>query len=94
MKSLIEWSAVITKIAECILGGVLWFMWMLALVEWWGTLWGVIGGIFLFPGLFLFPIIYWLVEDAWPVTYLILYGIGIGVGLLAALLEKVHEDPQ
>jgi hypothetical protein len=42
--------------------------WFLAWANWLGVI-GVILGIFLTPGVVIFPIIYWIVEGVFPTVY-------------------------
>ena len=42
---------------------VLWFMWLFALQDWLGWVFGTILAIIVAPAVFIFPIVYWLVED-------------------------------
>lgn len=72
-------------IATICIAIVLWFLYLRALLDWIGG-WGIPVAIVTAPGILVFPLIHWLVEDAWPVTYLWLYGAGIGIRVLAASL--------
>ena len=49
--------------------------WFVAWVNWLGGL-GVIIGIFLTPGVVIFPIIYWIVEGVFPTVYFALMFAG------------------
>ena len=49
--------------------------WFVAWANWLGTL-GVILGIFLTPGVVIFPIIYWIVEGVFPAVYFALMFAG------------------
>jgi len=56
--------------------------WFLAWANWLGAL-GVILGIFLTPGVVIFPIIYWIVEGVFPTVYFALMFAGwFGVWLM------------
>ncbi len=71
-----------------IIGGILWFgagillfiFWLLTLSRWLGVL-GIILAFILSPGLVIFPIIFWIVEDIFPTVYFTLWGISI-IGLI------------
>ena len=46
---------------------VLWFLYLLELQDWIGTVWGTIAAVILFPGALLWPILNWFVNDElWP----------------------------
>ena len=49
--------------------------WFVAWANWLGAL-GVILGIFLTPGVVIFPIIYWIVEGVFPTVYFALMFAG------------------
>jgi len=49
--------------------------WFLAWANWLGVI-GVILGIFLTPGVVIFPIIYWIVEGVFPTVYFALMFAG------------------
>jgi len=49
--------------------------WFLAWANWLGVI-GVILGIFLTPGVVIFPIIYWIVEGVFPTVYFVLMFAG------------------
>ena len=49
--------------------------WFVAWANWLGAF-GVILGIFLTPGVVIFPIIYWIVEGVFPTVYFVLMFAG------------------
>ena len=61
-------------------GLVTWFFMMLALIQWWGLL-GFVASFVFTPGVVVFPFIFWIVENQFPTTYFIAWGIGI-LGLI------------
>ena len=64
------------------LAGVLQLMvWFVAWANWLGAL-GVILGIFLTPGVVIFPIIYWIVEGVFPtVSFVLMFAGWFGLWL-------------
>lgn len=60
-----------------VIGFVMWGIWIASLMDWIGGLAGFLAGVFLAPGVFIYPIIHWFVEDSWPTTYLILYAASL-----------------
>lgn len=61
--------------------GILMFIfWLVAMTKWLGLL-GTILAVILTPGIVIFPIIFWIVEGAFPTFYFIIWGIGI-VGMI------------
>ena len=61
-------------------GLVTWLFMMFALIHWWGVL-GFFASFFLTPGIVIFPFVFWLVENQFPTTYFISWGVGI-LGLI------------
>ena len=61
--------------------GILTFIfWLIAMSKWLGIL-GIILAFILAPGVIIFPLVFWLVEDVFPVFYFIVWGVGI-IGLV------------
>ena len=63
--------------------------WFLAMSKWLGTL-GIILSIILSPGIVIFPIIYWIVEGVFPVTYFIVWFIGV-IGYIINRISNLGE---
>ena len=63
--------------------------WFVAWAKWLGGL-GVIIGIFLTPGVLIFPIIYWIVEGVFPTVYFAL----MFAGWFGALLKRSQSVNQ
>jgi len=61
-------------------GALTWLFMMLTLIHWWGGL-GFIASFILTPGIFIFPIVFWIVEHDFPLLYFLIWGVGI-VGLV------------
>lgn len=61
------------RVANTVLGIWLWWLWLDGLMEWLGGFLGSIVGTILTPGALIYPLIYWLVEDEWPIRYLWVY---------------------
>ena len=82
-----QWIVLVTR--TTIFGGVaaLWFMWLFALNDWLGGLIGTIVAILVAPALLLYPIIHWLVEGTWPITYLIILAASIAATLVNNWLD-------
>ncbi len=69
-------------------GIVLWFFMMSSLYEWW-NMGGAIAGIILAPGVVLFPLLYWFMEGIFPVTYFIIWAVGMaGIFISSASSKK------
>ena len=67
------------------IGGVLlWLAYIGTWQRWQGGL-GFIIGIATFPGIVVFPVIFWFVENRWPVGYCVLWVTSIVLCLLSAL---------
>ncbi len=64
--------------------------WM-ALTDWLGGFFGTIVAILTVPGMIVFPIIYWFVEGAWPIMYLVFCAIEVIIILVAYFLEPIME---
>ncbi len=65
-------------------GAITWIFMMLALIQWWGLL-GFIASFIFTPGVIVFPFIYWVVENQFPTSYFIAWGVGIvGFVIMAA----------
>jgi len=70
--------------------GILMFIfWLMAMSKWLGFF-GTILAFILAPGLVIFPIVFWIVEGAFPAFYFIVWGIGI-VGLIIAGVSSKDE---
>lgn len=63
--------------------GILTFVFWLSAMGHWLGFFGTILAFILSPGLVIFPIIFWIVEGAFPAFYFFVWGVGI-VGLLIA----------
>lgn len=77
MKSILRIVGYILWVGSGILTFIFWFI---AMSHWLGFL-GVILSFVLSPGIVIFPIIFWIVEGVFPITYFIIWGIGI-LGLI------------
>jgi len=65
-------------------GAVTWIFMMLAPIQWWGLL-GFIASFIFTPGVVIFPFIYWVVENQFPTSYFIAWGVGfVGLIIMAA----------
>ena len=61
-------------------GIVTWLFMMITLIHWWGMI-GFFASFIFTPGVVIFPFVFWIVENQFPVTYFLAWGIGI-VGLI------------
>ena len=61
---------------------VLWFFYVAVWMNW--TSWGLIIGIISSPGVFIFPVLYWVVEGTFPLGYFVVWMIGLGFGIASA----------
>ena len=65
-------------------GAITWIFMMLALIQWWGLL-GFIASFIFTPGVVIFPFVFWVVENHFPASYFIAWGVGIvGLVIMAA----------
>ena len=62
-------------------------VWVAYVAVWyqWQGVFGALIGLFTSPGFVIFPFIYWVVENSFPVNYFILWGISMASWLLAGL---------
>ncbi|NDA78711.1 MAG: hypothetical protein EBY07_13180 [Actinobacteria bacterium] len=62
-------------------------VWVAYVTVWyrWQGVFGALIGLFTSPGFVIFPFIYWVVENSFPVNYFILWGISMAAWLLAGL---------
>jgi len=62
-------------------------IWVAYVTVWyqWQGVFGALIGLFTSPGFVIFPFIYWVVENSFPVNYFILWGISMAAWLLAGL---------
>ena len=65
-------------------GAAIWFAYLSALMDWLGVVFGVLVAVVFFPGVVVFPLVFWLVEGFFPTTYVLLWVIGM-VCLVAAV---------
>jgi hypothetical protein len=78
-------------------GGLFFMAWLVAsfalffcywdvLTKWLGGLLGTVITLFAAPGVFVFPLIYWFVQGAFPTFYFELLGVGLVSAVAAASL--------
>ena len=62
-------------------------VWVAYVTVWyqWQGVFGALIGLFTSPGFVIFPFIYWVVENSFPVNYFVLWGISMAAWLLAGL---------
>jgi len=65
-------------------GIFMFFFWFGAMTKWLGFFGSVLAVIFS-PGLVIFPVIFWVVEGVFPVTYFAIWGIGLLGGIIFGL---------
>lgn len=64
------------------------YLWFVSLGAWLGF-WGIILAFILLPGFVVFPVVFWLVEGAFPTGWFVLWGIGwFGMTLAGACLKN------
>lgn len=68
-------------------GAFMFLFWLSAMAKWLGCF-GVFLALTLFPGLVIFPIIFWIVEGVFPVTYFAIWGLGIAGLIIFSLSSK------
>jgi hypothetical protein len=72
-------------------GLFMFLFWLRAMSAWFGSF-GVFLAVVLCPGLVIFPIINWLVEGVFSVTYFSIWGLGVVGGIIFALSsERQHQ---
>lgn len=69
------------------LAAVLWLAYAVTLTNWLGAL-GAIIALVAAPGIVIFPILYWIVEDRFPVWYSLLW---IAVAILYAVSATIAD---
>ena len=71
-----------------IVSGLLtWIFMMIALINWWGLI-GFVASFIFTPGVIIFPFIFWIVENQFPVAYFSAWGLGLLGILMLAVKEK------
>jgi len=71
--------------------GFLWFYYWLNLLEWWGII-GTILSIVVAPGMFLFPIIFWIKTGSFPLGYFIMAFTGSFGLYMLLMIGSSDED--
>ncbi|MFC1782732.1 hypothetical protein ACFL02_03995 [Planctomycetota bacterium] len=71
-------------------GLIMFVFWFGAMSDWLGCFGGVLA-IILCPGVIIFPLVYWIVEGAFPVFYFVMWGIGL-IGLGICVISGRNED--
>ncbi len=72
-------------------GLFMFFFWFGAMSEWLGCVGSFLAVVFC-PGVVIFPIVYWIVEGAFPVTYFAVWGLGI-LGVIIRGLATPSDYP-
>jgi hypothetical protein len=62
--------------AGLISGLLLWVVYLLALVEWMGPI-GFVVAVIAAPGIVVFPIAYWVIENSFPSAYFVYLAAGV-----------------
>ena len=62
------------------------------LQAWLGWFFGFLVALLFVPGAVVFPVVHWLVEDAWPTTYLYCMAVSFAAYVLATVLRTVTEE--
>lgn len=65
-------------------GLFMFIFWFVAMSEWLGCVGSFLALVFC-PGLVIFPIVYWIVEGVFPVTYFAIWGLGLVGGIIFGL---------
>ena len=81
MKKILRVAGIIAWIGA---GLFMFFFWFRAMSDWLGFF-GSVLAVFLSTGLVIFPIVYWIVEGVFPVTYFSIWGIGF-IGMIIFIL--------
>lgn len=68
-------------------GILMWVMEIISFNEWWGGV-GLLLALFVPPLAILFPFIYWIKTTEFPLTYFIIWAIGLGGFAIPNLFEK------
>jgi hypothetical protein len=91
-----------TKFVAKLFGGLFFMAWLVASVALFfdyrdvlanglGGILGTVIALFAAPGVFVFPLIYWFVQGAFPTFYFELLGVGVVSAVAAASLWWVAE---
>ena len=72
------------QILTFLCGGILWILFVGTLMNWLGSIFGFFAGIIFSPGVVIFPLVYRLIEGAWPPT--IYFGLYI-LGMLGVIIS-------
>jgi hypothetical protein len=91
VKHILRIIAVIFFVFSFALSCVLFFYYWLTLSAWLGRVLGLIVAILVTPGAFVFPLVYWVVERAFPVFYFELLAGGIVSVLVGRLLWRASQ---
>lgn len=67
-----------------LVGLVLWIAYAATWTRWQGGF-GFLIGVFTAPGLVIFPFVFWMVENSFPVNYFLLWLVGLALMVLAGL---------
>ena len=67
-----------------LIGLALWIAYAATWTRWQGGL-GFLIGVFTAPGLIIFPFVFWMVENSFPVNYFLLWLVGLALMVLAGL---------
>lgn len=68
-------------------GLFMFIFWFVAMTKWLGFL-GSVLAVLIAPGLVIFPIIFWIVEGFFPVTYFAIWGLGLLGGIVFGLCSE------
>lgn len=73
-----------------IISGLLMFIFWIGAMKMWLGFIGVFLAFILVPGLVIFPIIFWIVEGVFPITYFLIWGLGL-LGLVISGVSGMGE---
>ena len=92
MKRIARIGAVIFFVVWVLAGLVEFCYYWQVMTSWLGTILGSLVTLLASPGVFVFPLIYWIVQGAFPTFYFEVLGVCLGSGLIGALLWSVGSD--
>ena len=78
--------AVCFLIVGLVCGGLMCYWYLLALMDWVGTVFGVLIAVVFLPGSAVFPLLYWFIEGVLPMHYLLAWVVGAAALIIAGVM--------
>ena len=81
--------AVFFLVVGIVSGGLMWYWYLLALMDWVGTVFGSLIAVVVLPGAAAFPLLYWLIEGALPTHYLLAWVVGfVALAIAGGIFQR------